>query len=85
MREPDVLADIRAVRDELASRHGGDAGSLSRALIERSRIAGRAVVQFPARLPASPRALNIPSTSGLPVPPKPISVVESTTRADGEA
>ena len=37
MREHDVLADIRAIRDELAARHGGDARSLSRALIERSR------------------------------------------------
>jgi hypothetical protein len=50
MRERDVLAELRVVRDELAARYG-DAESLSRALAERSRAAGRTVVRFPPRPP----------------------------------
>jgi len=59
MREQDVLAEIRAVRDELARRHGDDAWALSRALVERSRLAGRVVVRFPAREPHPPRAVDL--------------------------
>jgi hypothetical protein len=55
MRERDVLAEIRAVRDELARRYGGDAWKLSEALAERSRQAGRAVVRFAPRPPQPPR------------------------------
>ena len=66
MREPDVLADIRAVRDELAARHGGDAWALSLALTERSRIAGRMVVRFPPRKPQPPRTVGVqPSVGGV--------------------
>jgi hypothetical protein len=61
MRETDLLADIRAVRDELARRHGGDAASLSRALAERSRAAGRTVVRFPPRPPQPARAIGQPA------------------------
>jgi hypothetical protein len=55
MREADALAAIRAVRDELARRHGGDAWALSQALAERTRAAGRTVVRFPPRRPQPPR------------------------------
>lgn len=63
MKEPDALADIRAVRDELAARHGGDAGELSRALAERSRAAGRTPVRFPPRTPHPPRAVGVPTAA----------------------
>ena len=63
MREQDVLAEIRAVRDELARRHGDDAWALSRALAERSRVAGRVVVRFAARQPLPPRAVTPPEVS----------------------
>lgn len=85
MRENDVLIEIRTIRDELAARHGGDAHSLSRALIERTRAAGRAVVRFPAREPSPSKASSIPSTLGFSLPPRPESVPESTARADGGA
>ena len=66
MTEPDVLAGIRAVRDELARRHG-DAWGLSRALAERSQAAGRAVVRLPPRPPQPPRAVVAhPATSSGP-------------------
>lgn len=65
MPEPDVLSHIRAVRDELAARYGGDAWALSRALVERSRAAGRAVVRFPPRVPQPPRAVGVrPAADG---------------------
>ena len=53
MRERDLLAEIRAVRDELALRHGGDAWRLSRALAERSRLraGGRAIRAAPTAAP----------------------------------
>ena len=79
MREPDVLADIRAVRDDLAARHGGDARSLSRALIERSRIAGRVVVRYPARVPAPSKASRVPTPTVLSVPTSLESVAEAPT------
>ena len=60
MRERDPLADIRAVRDELARRYGGDAWALARALTERSKAAGRRTVRFPPRPPAPPRAAVTP-------------------------
>ena len=68
MREPDVLADIRAVRDELAARHGGDAWALSRALAERSQAAGRILVRFPPRVPSPPRAVGVQPPVALPLP-----------------
>ncbi len=59
MRERDVLAEIRAIRDELACRYGGGAGMLSQALAERSRLAGRVVVRFAPRSP-QPRVPWVP-------------------------
>lgn len=69
MRETDVLADIRAVRDELAARYGGDAWALSRALAERSRAAGRTVVRFPPRDPRPPRVdgAHPPASGSVPL------------------
>jgi len=60
MQEPDPLADIRAVRDELARRFAGDAWALARAMAERSKAAGRRPVRFPPRPPAPPRAAVTP-------------------------
>ncbi|MGL4461140.1 MAG: hypothetical protein ACRC1K_03230 [Planctomycetia bacterium] len=59
MSKNDVLAAIRATRDELARRHGGDAWSLSAALAARSRAAGRQVVRFAPRRPSPPRAAAV--------------------------
>ena len=85
MREPDVLADIRAVRDELAARYGGDAGALSLALAERSRIAGRMVVRFPPRTPQPPRAVGVrPAAGGVGLRGSE-TVAESGVAADGGA
>lgn len=60
MKEPDILAEIRAVRDAMAARHGGDAAALAREMVERSRAAGRTLVSFPPRPPAPPRAIVSP-------------------------
>ena len=64
MKESDVLAEIRAVRDELAARHNGDAWALSLVLAERSRLAGRTVVRFPPRKPQPPRANGVRPAEG---------------------
>jgi hypothetical protein len=56
MKETDVSAEIRAIRDELAARCGNDAWELARAMTERARAAGRTVVRLPPRPPAPPRA-----------------------------
>lgn len=56
MKEPDIHAEIRAVRDAMAARHGGDAASLAREMAERSRAAGRTLISYPPRPPAPPRA-----------------------------
>ena len=74
MRERDVLTEIRAVRDEIARRHGGDAGSLSRALAERSRLAGRVVVRFAPRPPQPPRATGAQSVASESAPLSSVSV-----------
>ena len=55
MNEPDILAALRAVRDETARRHGGAATSLVRELTELSRLAGRSPVRLPQREPQPPR------------------------------
>ena len=60
MPQTDVHAEIRAIRDELFRRHGGDLWALSRALVERSRAAGRVVVSFPPRPPQPPRVGSVP-------------------------
>ena len=87
MTEPDVLGGIRAVRDELARRHG-DAFALSRALAERSRAAGRAVVRFPARPPQPPRTvfarpLVAPVPGGLPTDAEPGAAVDPPSKPGG--
>ena len=73
MRERDVLAEIRAVRDELARRHGGDARLLSEALVERSRLAGRVPVRFAPRPPQPPRTVGVQTGSGEAAPHRPVS------------
>lgn len=81
MTEPDVLAGIRSVRDELARRYG-DAWGLSQALAERSRAAGRSVVRFPPRPPQPPRAA-IPRPAASPGPRAPEVLAEPGAAADG--
>jgi hypothetical protein len=66
MKEPDILAEIRAVRDAMAARHGGDAAALAREMAERSRVAGRTLVSFPPRPPAPPRAIVKPHATDDP-------------------
>jgi len=66
MNRPDPLAEIRAIRDEMAARHNNDAASLARELIERSRQAGRVLVSFPPRPPAPPRAERSPTAAVAP-------------------
>jgi hypothetical protein len=70
MKEPDLLAEIRSVRDELARRFG-DAWGLSQAMVEQSRISGRVVVRLPSRKPQPPRverpaAMPAPKTEAEP-------------------
>ena len=47
---------LRAFRDELARRHGGNAWSLVRELVAQSRAAGRTTVRLPRREPQPPTA-----------------------------
>jgi len=56
MPETDVLAELRALRDETARRLGGDAWALARELADRSRAAGRVPVRLPRREPEAERA-----------------------------
>lgn len=63
MQEHDVLAEIRAVRDDLARRHGGDAEALSRMLAERTQAAGRVAVRFPPRPPRPTRVVGQPAVA----------------------
>jgi len=65
MKEPDILAEIRSVRDELARRYG-DAWGLSRAMTEQSQAAGRVVVRFPPRKPQSTRVVRPATTASRP-------------------
>lgn len=51
MPETDIHAEIRTIRDDLAARYDGDAWSLSAALADRSRLAGRTVISLPSRKP----------------------------------
>ena len=60
MPERDVLAEIRAVRDELSQRYGGDAWALARAMADRSKAAGRQTVRFSPRSPSPPRVVATP-------------------------
>jgi hypothetical protein len=60
MQETNVLAEIRAVRDELAKLHGGDAWVLSNALVEKSKLAGRVLVRFPPRMPQPKSSMFTP-------------------------
>lgn len=56
MTENDALKTIRDYRDELATRHSGDAWSLVRELTEQVHEAGRETVRLPRREPQPPRA-----------------------------
>ncbi len=58
MRRTDELAALRALRDEMAWRHGGDPMSLVRELSERSLAAGRELVRLPRREPQPLRSPN---------------------------
>lgn len=64
MIERDLLAEIRAIRDELAARYNCDAWALARAMTERSRAAGRKTVSFPPRPPAPSRVVPPPPPQG---------------------
>lgn len=63
MPERDVLAEIRAVRDELSQRYGGAAWALARAMADRSKAAGRHRAFLTAVSIAAPRRCD--TSSGL--------------------
>lgn len=53
MSEPNILRELRTLRDETARRHGYDVRSLVRELAERQSQEDRKVVRLPARRPAT--------------------------------
>ena len=53
MSEPNILRELRTLRDETARRHNYDVRSLVRELAELQSQEGRKVVRLPARRPAT--------------------------------
>lgn len=71
MREVDEVAALRALRDQIAWKHGGDPMSLVRELSERSLAAGRELVRLPRREPQPLRSSDSQPTAQPPVAANP--------------
>lgn len=65
MKEPDILSELRAWRDEFARSHGYDLRAMAAALSELDATAGREVVRGEPRHPevTQPPRISVPSNS----------------------